>query len=381
MMRIITYVIAAIQIVLAWRFFRQVWATLGGERIPASGETPDVGSVSVIVPVLNEAERLAPCLESLVDQGDEVGEIIIADGGSTDGTTSLVERFAERDSRIRIERAHPVADDWNGKAWGLQAGLQSVSLFAEWVVTIDADVRLANNAVASAVSFARRANVPFLSVATRQRADTPGLAFVHPSLLSTLVYRFGIPGKTAKRLDDVQANGQFAVYDRKSLVRAGGLKIAQNSICEDVTLARHLFLSGYEVGFYESEAESETAMYADGLECLRNWPRSLSLRDRFMPDAGLRGLMNLAFLQVLPLITVIWVPRSVRAQTAFMRVNRFLFGARLGVLIGMRRAYSRRRWTYWLSPLCDPISLIAYVSSLLKREHHWRGRQLVGHDD
>jgi dolichol-phosphate mannosyltransferase len=381
MMRVITFVIAAVQIALAWRFIRQVWVTLGGEKIPASGEKSGVGSVSVIVPVLNEADRLAPCLESLVTQGDEVGEIIIVDGGSSDETISLAELFATRDSRIRTERAHPVADDWNGKAWGLQAGLQSVSLFAEWVVTIDADVRLSENAIASAVSFARRANIPFLSVATRQRADTLGLSFVHPSLLSTLVYRFGIPGSTAKTLDAVQANGQFAVYESKSLVRAGGFKIAQDSICEDVTLARHLFLSGYEVGFYESEADTETAMYSDGLQCLRNWPRSLSLRDRFMPDAGIHGLVNLLFLQVLPLMTMIWVPRSVRAQTVFMRVNRFLFGARIGVLIGTRRAYSRRRWTYWLSPLCDPISLIAYVSSLLKREHHWRGRQLVSHDD
>ena len=59
-------------------------------------DSPRVKKISVIVPTLNEAEGIVATLESL--RGLRAGghEVIIADGGSDDGTIELVEGLADR---------------------------------------------------------------------------------------------------------------------------------------------------------------------------------------------------------------------------------------------------------------------------------------------
>ena len=52
-----------------------------------------LATVSVVVPTLNEVDRLAPCLQGLTLQGYAVREILVVDSQSTDGTQALVEVF------------------------------------------------------------------------------------------------------------------------------------------------------------------------------------------------------------------------------------------------------------------------------------------------
>ena len=52
-----------------------------------------MSTVSIVIPVLNEAARLPPLIESLRRQ-DPDAEIIVVDGGSTDGTGDVARRHA-----------------------------------------------------------------------------------------------------------------------------------------------------------------------------------------------------------------------------------------------------------------------------------------------
>ena len=60
--------------------------------------------VTIIVPVYNEAAHLADCLASLLaqDYPSACMEILVADGGSTDGSQAIVQEFARRDARVRL---------------------------------------------------------------------------------------------------------------------------------------------------------------------------------------------------------------------------------------------------------------------------------------
>jgi rSAM/selenodomain-associated transferase 2 len=49
--------------------------------------------VSVIIPVLNEAEHIEACLQSVLGQPGEV-EVVVVDGGSTDATPKIAARYA-----------------------------------------------------------------------------------------------------------------------------------------------------------------------------------------------------------------------------------------------------------------------------------------------
>ena len=60
--------------------------------------------VSVVIPVLNEERFIERCIGSVVAQTypRELIEILVADGGSTDGTRAALERLADADPRIRV---------------------------------------------------------------------------------------------------------------------------------------------------------------------------------------------------------------------------------------------------------------------------------------
>jgi dolichol-phosphate mannosyltransferase len=332
--------------------------------------------ISIIVPVLNEVDRLEPCLGGLLAQEGPVLEILIVDGGSDDGTRELVRSAGARSQRLRLVDAPPRPNGWNGKAWGIQCGLLAADPQACWIATVDADVRLAPAAVTSAVDFAAEGGYATLSVATRQLTRTPGLSMLHPAMLATLVYRFGIPGSRPRTIMDVQANGQFAIYWRRELERLGGFERARASICEDVTMAREFFSAGLAAGFAEAGDLARTEMHRDALDCIRNWPRSLPVRDQHVLWSSPLRVLEAASTQAFPLLVTIAglffdLPRTLRI------VNLALLVARVGTLFGTRRAYVAPSWTYWLSPLLDILAYGAIFMSLARRQQSWRGQRLV----
>lgn len=58
--------------------------------------------ISVIVPVFNVARFLEECISSIINQTIYDLQIILIDDGSTDGSGSICDRFAERDKRILV---------------------------------------------------------------------------------------------------------------------------------------------------------------------------------------------------------------------------------------------------------------------------------------
>ena len=336
--------------------------------------------VAAIVPVLNERERLGPCLAGIAAQGGELLEALVVDGGSRDGTQELVREWERRDRRIRLVDAGPVPGSGNPKVHGLQSGLDRVGDEAGWVLTLDADVRPSPGLVRALLAHALRTGDDAFSVAAEQRLSGSAEALVHPAMLATLVYRLGIPGHASRRVAEVQANGQCALYRRDALERIGGFAPARGSLCEDVTLARALAAAGRRVGFYEAPGLVETGMYDGWADALRNWSRSLPLRD---PCAG-RGtwvsLAEVTLAQAVPLPLLLVGLRRRGFALTLLRVNLALVTLRLGVLAGTARAYPDRPWTYWLSPLADlPVAAMLWRNAL-RRRHVWRGRT-VERDD
>ncbi|MCC6790794.1 MAG: glycosyltransferase [Thermomicrobiales bacterium] len=374
-MRTLTRLFVVIQLVLAIRVLSRMAKSASGSRIARSDET---GSerVSVIVPVLNEEGRLRPCLEGLIAQGDEVAEILVVDGGSADGTRELVARFTERDARVRLLDAQPVPDGVNGKAHNLRVGYGASAPSATWLLTVDADVRPAEGLVPALLAQARAERVAVLSVATRQRLADPIDGALHPALLTTLVYRFGIPGRATADPHAVQANGQCMLAARAALERVGGFDRVQDSICEDVTLARALAVSGERVGFYEAGELIEVQMYASWRETWTNWTRSLPMRDRYTERSFWIGLAEVTLVQALPIWLALIGRRVLGPEHPLTRLNGALAATRLGVLFGTRRAYVDPPPSYWLSPLVDLPAAIRLMWMAARRRHTWRGRAI-----
>jgi len=82
---------------------------------------------TVVIPTLNEAENLRECLGALSRQTLEDFEVIVVDGGSSDGTVEVAEGFGARVITLR-ER---------GIARARQAGFEAAK--AEFIASTDAD--------------------------------------------------------------------------------------------------------------------------------------------------------------------------------------------------------------------------------------------------
>lgn len=348
---------------------------MSSRRIEHCNE-PQSERVSILVPVLNEAARIEKCLDGVVAQPDEVWEILVVDGGSTDGTQACVQRYKRSDPRVKLLDASPLDERWTGKSWGLHFGLLNSNRDSQWILCVDADVEVSAFLVRSLLAHARRTGVSSFSVATQQRLSGPMDGFIHPALLTTLVYRFGAPGRATRDPHKVQANGQCFMSRRETLLKTGAFCAAQFSLCEDITVARRLAECGEAVGFYEADGLVEAFMYRDWRETWSNWPRSLPMRDQYFGWREATGLLGVLIIQALPLPLLIlgWI---LDAPAWFIIVTAFFVLIRLGVLVGVARAYPNRPWTYWLSPLADLPVAFRLIQSALARRHRWRGRSYV----
>lgn len=330
------------------------------------------GTVTAIVPVLDEETRLGPALEALRTTGDVLAEILVVDGGSADATRAVAAAAAARDPRVRWIDAPPAPDGWNGKAWNLETGLRAAR--TPWIATIDADVRVGTALLADAAARAQRDGLVALSVATRQTLADAGAGMLHPAFLTTLVYRAGLPNVACGDPRRVQANGQVFLARRDALQASGAFTAARASRCEDVTAARALAGHGGRVGFYEGDAV--VRMHESWRDCAANWPRSLSLRDAYVtPLRSAASLAAVLLAQALPLPTLLLA--LLARDGAASALAGALVLMRAGVLCGTRRAYVRPPWTYWLSPLADLPALALIALAAARRTQRWRGRTLV----
>lgn len=84
-------------------------------------------TLSVILIVKDEEDRIATCLQSVLPIADE---IIVLDSGSTDQTRAIARRFTEK----------VFETDWPGYGVQKQRALEQAS--GEWVLSIDADEAL-----------------------------------------------------------------------------------------------------------------------------------------------------------------------------------------------------------------------------------------------
>ncbi len=80
---------------------------------------PGGGSITVVVPVLNCARYLGACLASLDGQTQPADEVVVVDGGSTDGSAALVEAWA------RSRSAAWISEPDRGQADAINKGFAS----------------------------------------------------------------------------------------------------------------------------------------------------------------------------------------------------------------------------------------------------------------
>ncbi|MEO7362954.1 MAG: glycosyltransferase family 2 protein, partial [Gemmatimonadaceae bacterium] len=373
----------------------------------ASESTPDViahkysapnpstdPSVTVIVATLNEAARIAPCLQGLQQQGASLLEVLVVDSNSTDGTRAMVEAAMKQDPRFRLLTDGPLPAGWVGKVWALETGLRLAK--GEWILGIDADTVPKPGMIAGILRAMRAQRYDAASFGPRFIGQTAAERWLQPAMLITLVYRTGAAGAKPAAPDRVLANGQCFVARRETLLRHGGYAVSRASFSDDVTLARHLAQNGERVGFLDGSRIIDVRAYASLPEMWREWGRSFDLKDgasfaRRWLDVAFIWLTMALPVPVLLLLAILQLtapPDSLSASTpgnigfgataglftALAGINVLLLGMRFILLYAIRGNYGERGWTFWMSWLADIPAAIRLTLSTARRPRVWRGR-------
>jgi rSAM/selenodomain-associated transferase 2 len=171
-------------------------------------------AVSVIIPALNEASRIATAIEAA--RGAGAAEVIVADGGSSDGTIAIA---IARDARVITGERLRAAQINRGIAEALH----------ETIIVVHADTLLPAGA-AAAVEHALEDGALFGGFRVRFLEGGPRLAWV----------AFAINARTRLTRKPWGDQAQFA--RRETLLRAGGYPPLP--IMEDYELARRMKRAG-----------------------------------------------------------------------------------------------------------------------------------------
>jgi dolichol-phosphate mannosyltransferase len=334
-------------------------------------------TVTAIIPTLNEARRIASCLEGLRREGPPLVDIVVVDSASTDGTQQLVQAAARHDPRVRLLADPPLPPGWIGKMWALQYGLAHSS--GEWILGIDADVESVPGMVGAVVDAARAHDLGMVSFAPRFAGQTAAQRLFHPSLALTLVYRFGAPGPSPPPPSRLLANGQCFLSRRDVLLRFGAFEPARRSFADDVALARYYARHGVRVGFLDGSRLFSVRSYASLAEMWHEWGRSIDLSDATSVPWQAADLITLALVQgaPLPVLVLAWfgiLDVAGAAGRAVIAVNAILLAIRVSLLAAMAPGYEQRGVPFWLSPLTDLAAVLRVAISSFRRPRVWRGR-------
>lgn len=117
--------------------------------------------VSVIVPVYNTESHLPVCLESILGQTWGNLEVICVDDGSTDGSSAVLQRFKERDERVRV---FTQSNARQGAA--RNRGMDEAR--GEYVFFMDSDDRLHSHAIETMIALAENEHADVVSFGMRQ---------------------------------------------------------------------------------------------------------------------------------------------------------------------------------------------------------------------
>jgi hypothetical protein len=179
------------------------------------------GAISVLIPARNEERVIAATINSLLASRDVAFEIIVLDDGSTDRTAAIVLGFAAQDARVSLQSSPPLPSGWNGK----QHACHTLAGFARSNILcfLDADVRLAPEALAAMAGFLLRSGSDLVSGFPRQETGTTLEGLLLPLIHFVLLSYLPLAGMRSSPAPSFAAGcGQFLMVRRDAYRKTGG---------------------------------------------------------------------------------------------------------------------------------------------------------------
>lgn len=361
------------------------------------------GSIDVVIPAYNEVINLEACVRSVLDSsslGANQLTVWVIDDQSSDETGAILQRLmAEGDGRLRgiAGRDRPKGEVWMGKNWACAQAMDLAR--GEFVLFLDADVRLRSGAIESAVQAMAQNQWDLLTGWLEIQCGCWGEWIAQPIIACMMLVGFQPQELADPRNPAMFAVGPFMLFRRSAYDRVGGHRALRAEIVEDVELGRAIQSAGLSYHFAYFPDFGTLRMYQSFAGLWEGWTKNWHLGSRRNAKATVQSALISLFVFTVPWLGAIvgfvnLAQQSLRYQTLTSgSASWSLLGGLLGALLGcvaLAQQYwirlkleqtvhlPRRFW--WASGLGGIVVAAIAIASWIKTETGWgwtwRGRKL-----
>ncbi|MGZ5282036.1 MAG: glycosyltransferase [Bacteroidia bacterium] len=324
--------------------------------------------ISVLIPARNEEKNILTVLNDLKNQTYNNLEIIVLDDYSEDNTFTLAEDFFHANAQTmagKIIKGEALPNSWLGKNWACNQLQKHAS--GEFLLFVDADVKLAPKAVESAYMEVQKNALDLLSLFPDQVLQTTGeklvVPLMHYILLTLLPLRLIFKSKDAAF---AAANGQFMFFRKQAYKnRHEQLK---TTITEDIAILKQMKSEGYKTETLLGNRLVLCRMYTDLQDALNGFSKNL-----------FAGFGNNIFMISLYYLLTLFFPGLIFFTLPFQY---FLIIAALALLVKAGVSFMAKYnlgEQLFLHPLQVLIWFWLGVKSVYKtftRQNEWKGRRI-----
>jgi glycosyltransferase involved in cell wall biosynthesis len=230
--------------------------------------------VSILIPARNEAHNLPFLLSDIKNLNYPHLEVLVCNDHSTDNTSEILKRNLADWPVLNYFDSQPLPEGWMGKNFACYQLAQSAS--GDWLLFLDADVRLKRDALNSALTHARRNEVSLLSVFPRQimktkgeRQTVPVMNWILLSMLPLVAVRLPWFSSLAA------ANGQFMLFEASTYRQHEWHLQVWNQNVDDIIIARTMKRQGQSIVVLTGDEDVLCRMYSTRKEAVQGFGRNM----------------------------------------------------------------------------------------------------------
>ena len=254
---------------------QRVFAVAPRLKQAPSAPAPDT-SLTVVIPAFNEAHNIEACLSRVLASTPPCQDwsVLVVDDDSTDATVEKAIRAGASAPQFRLIQAgpRPLNERWVGKNWACSNAVEEVS--SDWLVFIDADVRLKPDALRRALAQAVEDDADLLSLAPRLSCGCLAEWMVQPIMASLMGLGFPILETNDPESPVAFAAGPFMLFKASTYTQIGGHRALAGEVVEDLALARAIKAGGHRLRYLLGLDAVDLRMYADLAALWEGWTKN-----------------------------------------------------------------------------------------------------------